>query len=254
MKVLSLIIALVMGALLTVILDDLPAWGDAQSPANAHVSAYYLENAYQQTHVPNVVTAVLADYRGFDTMFETGVVFVAVIGIMAILRREGVPKGAKSRKRPPHQPPDPAITGVATRFIVPFMQIFGLYVIAHGHYSPGGGFQGGVILGASVILMAMTGELKSALNRMSEDWFIIMVGLGFLIFAGVGLACMFYGGNFLDYSALAPLFSGTPQEAAITARYHAMLWVEIGVGFTVMSSMFAIYTYLASDGWMDRGL
>ena len=66
-----------MGALLTVILDDLPAWGDAQSPANAHVSAYYLENAYNQTHVPNVVTAVLADYRGFDTMFETGVVFVA---------------------------------------------------------------------------------------------------------------------------------------------------------------------------------
>ena len=136
MKVLSLIIALVMGALLTVILDDLPAWGDAQSPANAHVSAYYLENAYNQTHVPNVVTAVLADYRGFDTMFETGVVFVAVIGIMAILRREGgSKKGAKSRKRPPHQPPDPAITGVATRFIVPFMQIFGLYVIAHGHYS-----------------------------------------------------------------------------------------------------------------------
>ena len=81
-----------------------------------------------------------------------------------------------------------------------------------------------------------------------------MSGLGFLIFAGVGLACMFYGGNFLDYGALAPLFSGTPQEAAITARYHAMLWVEIGVGFTVMSSMFAIYTYLASDGWMDRGL
>ena len=244
-----------MGALLTVILDDLPAWGDAQSPANAHVSAYYLENAYNQTHVPNVVTAVLADYRGFDTMFETGVVFVAVIGIMAILRREGSPKkGAKSRKRPPHQPPDPAITGVATRFIVPFMQIFGLYVIAHGHYSPGGGFQGGVILGASIILMAMTGELKSALDRMSEDWFIIMVGLGFLIFAGVGLACMFYGGNFLDYSALAPLFSGTPQEAAIAARYHAMLWVEIGVGFTVMSSMFAIYSYLASDGWMDRGL
>merc|ERR1711991_920276 len=131
-----------MGALLTVILDDLPAWGDPNSPANAHVSAYYLENAYEQTHVPNVVTAVLADYRGFDTMFETGVVFVAVIGIMGILRREDAPNSSKkSVKRPPHQPPDPVITGVAARFMVPFMQIFGLYVIAHGHYSPGGGFQ-----------------------------------------------------------------------------------------------------------------
>ena len=254
MKTLSLIICLVMGVLLTAVLDDLPAWGDAKSPANAHVSAYFLENAYPQTHVPNVVTAVLADYRGFDTMFETGVVFVAVIGIMAILRRDSKDAREKHSSRPPHRPPDPAITGVATRFVVPFMQIFGLYVIAHGHYSPGGGFQGGVILGASIILMAMTGELKSALTRMTEDWFIIMVGLGFLIFAGVGLACMFYGGNFLDYSALAPLFSGPVEEAAIKARYHAMLWVEIGVGFTVMSSMFAIYSYLASDGWMDRGL
>ena len=58
----------------------------------------------------------------------------------------------------------------STRFVVPFMQIFGLYVIAHGHYSPGGGFQGGVILGASIILMAMTGE-RIALTRMTEDWF-----------------------------------------------------------------------------------
>ena len=66
-------------------LDDLPAWG-MLNLRNTHVSAYYLENAYNQTHVPNVVTAVLADYRGFDTMFETGVVF-AVIGIMAILRK-----------------------------------------------------------------------------------------------------------------------------------------------------------------------
>jgi multicomponent Na+:H+ antiporter subunit B len=65
---------------------------------------------------------------------------------------------------------------------------------------------------------------------------------------------MFFGGNFLDYSALAPLLGGDPKAAAIMARYHGMLWVEIGVAFTVMSSMFAIFAYLSSDGRMDRGL
>lgn len=254
MKTLALVISLLMGSILVVSLDDLPAWGDVNSPANSHVSAYYLDNTMQQTGVPNVVTSVLADYRGFDTMFETGVVFVAVIGIMAILRRDQRLENIEKVKRPPYYPPDPAITGVAARFIVPFMQIFGLYVLAHGHYSPGGGFQAGVILGASVILLAMTNGLNGALSRLTEDWFILLSGLGFLIFAGVGLACMFYGGNFLDYSALAPLIGGEPSVAAVKARYHAMLWVEIGVTFTVMSAMFAIYSYLASDGWMDRGL
>lgn len=254
MKVLALIISLIMGSILIVGLNDLPAWGDVEAPANAHVSSYYLQNTMEQTHVPNVVTAVLADYRGFDTMFETGVVFVAVIGIMAVLRRDPVSEDAGKVVRPPYSPPDPSITGVATRFIVPFMQIFGLYVLAHGHYSPGGGFQGGVILGASIILMAMTGGLKFALSKLTEDWFILLAGFGFLIYSGVGLACMFYGGNFLDYSALAPLIPGDLAHAQIMARYHGMLWVEIGVAFTVMSAMFAIYSYLSSDGWMDRGL
>jgi len=254
LKVLAFILTVIAGILLLSVLDDLPAWGDAQSPANSYVAAYYLENAMEQTHVPNVVTAVLADYRSFDTMFETGVVFVVVIGIMAILRRGSDSTVDRKTKRPPHAPPDAFILGVATRFIVPFMQMFALYVIAHGHHSPGGGFQGGVILGASVILLAMTGELKSALGKMTEKWFIILSALGFLIFAGVGLVCMFYGGNFLDYSALAPLLGGDPHTAAIMARYHAMLWVEIGVAFTVMSAMFAIFAYLSSDGWMDRGL
>jgi multicomponent Na+:H+ antiporter subunit B len=254
LKALSLLLALFVGFLLIGVLDDLPAWGDAKSPANSYVSAYYLKNSMEQTHVPNVVTAVLADYRGFDTMFETGVVFVAVIGIMAILRRDPKEEDSETGDRPPHAPPEGFILGVATRFIVPFMQMFALYVIAHGHHSPGGGFQGGVILGASLILMAMTGELESALDRMREKWFIVLVAGGFLLYAGVGLGCMFFGGNFLDYSALAPLLGGDPKAAAIMARYHGMLWVEIGVAFTVMSSMFAIFAYLSSDGRMDRGL
>ena len=256
MKYLAFILSLVTGILLLSVLDDLPGWGDASSPVNSYVSSYYLENSMKDTHVPNVVTTVLADYRSFDTMFETGVVFVAVIGIMAILRRSDS-MAVKDREEviPPYSPPDGFILRVATRMIVPFMQVFALYVIAHGHHSPGGGFQGGVILGASVILMALTGDLQEALKRLSEKWFIIFSAGGFFIFAAVGLLCLLYGGNFLDYSAYGPMIEGIFHgEPSIMARYHGMLWVEIGVGFTVMSAMFAIYSYLSSNGRLDRGL
>ena len=257
MKYLAFIITAITGLMLFSVLKDLPAWGDGSSPANSYVSSYYLENSMKDTHVPNVVTTVLADYRGFDTMFETGVVFVAVIGIMAILRRNNdeASGGTGDDQAPPYNPPDGFILREAARLIIPFMQMFALYVIAHGHHSPGGGFQGGVILGASLILIALTSDLKSALGKLCETKFIIFAAGGFGIFAGVGLLCLIYGGNFLDYSAYAPLIDGVFHgDPAIMARYHGMLWVEIGVGFTVMSAMFAIYSYLSSNGRLDRGL
>ena len=87
MKIFSGLIIVLVGALLLSAIEDFPKWGNPYAPANREVASYYLEHAYEETHVPNIVTAVLADYRAFDTMFETAVVFVAGIGIMTILRR-----------------------------------------------------------------------------------------------------------------------------------------------------------------------
>jgi multicomponent Na+:H+ antiporter subunit B len=250
LKTIAALISLAVGALLVTVISDLPDWGQVNSPANRHVSAYYLDHSLEHTKVPNVVTTVLADYRGFDTMFETGVVFVAVIGIMAILRKSRREQEA-AKPKAPYFPPDTLILPVASRLIVPFMQLFALYVVAHGHHSPGGGFQGGVILGASLILMAMTNDLPAALKLMGERTFVLLAALGFGIYSSIGLACLFLGGNFLDYSVLSAVL---PATDAIMARYHGMLGVEIGVALTVMSSMFAIYCYLSSDGRLDQGL
>ena len=118
----------------------MPFWGDANSPVNSVVSKYYVENAYKDTKVPNLVTAVLADYRSFDTMFETCVVFIAVLGIFMLLKKED--DEITSVTEEADQENDSLIIRVASRFMVPFIQLFGLYVVAHGHYSPGGGFQG----------------------------------------------------------------------------------------------------------------
>ena len=87
MKTLSLISTLIVGALLIYGTMDMPEWGDPNSPASTHVSPYYLRNNLEDTATPNVVTSVLADYRGYDTLGETTVIFTAGMGCILLLRK-----------------------------------------------------------------------------------------------------------------------------------------------------------------------
>lgn len=87
MKALALLATLVTGAILLLGTMDFAAWGDPNSPPNRHLSPYYIENAVRETHVPNLVTAVVADYRGYDTMFETVVIYCAGLVVVSVLRR-----------------------------------------------------------------------------------------------------------------------------------------------------------------------
>ena len=88
MKTLALFTTLITGAVLLYGTMDFPAFGDPQSPAATHLSAYFIENAVPETHVPNVVTAVLGDYRGYDTMFETVVIYCAGLAVVSVLRKK----------------------------------------------------------------------------------------------------------------------------------------------------------------------
>lgn len=136
------------------------------------------------------------------------------------------------------------------RFLVPFMQLFALYVIAHGHHSPGGGFQGGCILGASFILLCIAYDIKEAKRRMSEKVNLIFCSLGVIIFSGIGAVCLILGGNYLNYSRLNQLLPVNP----IDARSHGILGIEIGVGFAVMAAMISIFLNLASRGEHEEAL
>jgi multisubunit Na+/H+ antiporter MnhB subunit len=86
-KVLALVPVFVLGILLIYGAQEFPKWGDPNQPASVHVSPRYIEKTFEETDVPNMVTAVLADYRGYDTMFETAVIFTAGIAVMMLLRR-----------------------------------------------------------------------------------------------------------------------------------------------------------------------
>ncbi len=249
MKKTALIIIAVLGILLLRAAEDLPGWGDPQSPASVHLSDHYLENSYGETSVPNIVTAVLADYRGYDTMFETVVIFCAGITVLIVLRRTHRKKAKVVKPRPQRVGAD-IILQAAARLLVPPMQLFALYVVAHGHHSPGGGFQGGVILGASMILLALSYDLNTALTQFKEKAVLRFSAIGVLIYAGIGLGCLYLGRNFLAYAAWAETLGFTD----LAAHSHGMLGVEIGVAITVLCIMFSLYIDLASGGDLDEGL
>jgi multicomponent Na+:H+ antiporter subunit B len=135
------------------------------------------------------------------------------------------------------------------RLITPFIQLYGLYVIAHGHYSPGGGFQGGCILAASFILMVLAYDIKEVKKRMSEKLTTIFCSLGVIIYAGIGLLCVILGANFLDYGILHKILPADP----VHSRSLGILGVEIGVGFTVMAVMVSIFLNIASGGKHEEG-
>jgi len=257
---------------------DFPPWADPQSPASTHVSPHYIEKTMEETSVPNIVTAVLADYRGYDTMFETTVIFAAGVVCFFLLRTlkikpkeseqilyrhrpSGITIRIKGGAKPPpdlaeferidgHWTPHDLIIKTTCRLLIPFIQLFALYVIAHGHHSPGGGFQGGVILGASIILLAIAYDMRTALGRVQEKTQALLCTLGVLIYAGTGALCLLFGLNFLDYKALAAILHVDP----VMARSHGILIVEIGVGIAVMAAMIWIYNNIASAGKYDEGL
>ncbi len=276
MKVTGLILFILLGGLLFYGALDFPGWGDPASPASSRVSVYYIEQSMAQTSVPNMVTAVLADYRGYDTMFETIVIFTAGIGCLFLLRSfkpvapesrlyRHIPTGItlrieKGGKLPRDSDifeqidsvwvPHDLVIRTTCRLVIPFIQLFAFYVIAHGHHSPGGGFQGGVILGASMVLFAIGFDLRSAIQQMGEKFLAFLSALGVFIYAGIGGLSLFFKANYLDYSTLAPVLGTDP----VSARSHGILIVEIGVGMAVMAVMIMLYYTLSSAGKHDEGL
>ncbi len=276
MKAIGFITVLLTGSLLIFGTLNFPFWGDPTTPASTYLSSYYIEKAMEDTSVPNIVTAVLADYRGYDTMFETTVIFAAGLACFFLLRKfeskdskstlyrhistgivikvedeSKIPKNHESFEQMDSQwTPKDLIVKTTCRLVIPSIQLFAFYVIAHGHYSPGGGFQGGVILGASIILFAISHDLRTTLARLGEKASALLASTGVLIYAGTGILCLILGGAFLDYSALASILGTDP----ITARSHGILIVEIGVGLAVMMVMVWLYYNISSAGKHDEGL
>ncbi len=131
-----------------------------------------------------------------------------------------------------------------SRLLIPFMQTYSLYVFAHGHGSPGGGFQGGCIMAAAFVLMVIAYDLNEVKRRFREKALLIFCCLGVFIFAGTGWLCLVLGSNFLDYGFLSKVLPTDP----VKARYYGIAMVELGVQIAVMSVMVSIFLDLLTRG------
>jgi len=133
------------------------------------------------------------------------------------------------------------IVKTTCRVLAPFIQIYALYVVIHGHYSPGGGFQGGVILGASFILLVIAYGLEEARRHFTLKLLTRVASLGLLLYSGIGVLTLLMGGNFLDYGKLPLYFLPVPDIRAM-----GILGIEIGVGIGVMAILTLIFLTIAS--------
>ena len=134
------------------------------------------------------------------------------------------------------------VVRVVSKFLIPFILLFGLYVQFHGDFGPGGGFQAGVIFAAGFVLYALVYGLDNARRIIPERYIRMGVALGVLIFAGTGVVGLLLGGNFLDYSVLA--------EDSPHGQHIGIFVVEFGVGVTVASVMVLIFFTFAGRGHM----
>ncbi len=129
---------------------------------------------------------------------------------------------------------------VVAKLLIPYILLFALYVQFHGDYGPGGGFQAGVIFGAAFVLYGLIFGLERAKQAAPPRMIEILVSLGVLLYAGVGIASMFKGGNFLDYSVL--------EHDPLAGQHLGILVIELGVGITVTAAMITLYFYFAGRG------
>ena len=214
-----------------------PTFGDPDAPIQQHVAPWYLEMTREAIDIPNVVTAVLGSFRGYDTLGEVFVVFTAGIGVLFLLgaRSSKSTHGLAVKTRGLRHYQIPRIVG---RLVIPFIVLFALYVQFHGEYSPGGGFQAGAIFAAAVILYALLEGEKRALRALPPDLLRWLVASGALLYGGVGVATMLLGGNFLDYSVLA--------ENPVSGQQIGLLLIEMGVGITVTGVLLSIFHAFAA--------
>ena len=128
---------------------------------------------------------------------------------------------------------------VITKLLVGPIMLFAFYVQFHGDYSPGGGFQAGVIMAVGIIIYGIVFDMEHA-KKVLPPWFVHkMLAFGVLLYTFTGVISFFRGQNFLDYSALSP-------HSPTHGQHYGILIIELGVGITVSGVMIAIFYAFAS--------
>lgn len=235
----ALIVALLIaaGAPLMFAMSQLPPHGSPETPPYTHVSPYYLEHGAEEAGAENIVTAVIINYRSFDTEHEVIVIFTAMVAVLAVLLLD-----SPGRQRTAQASSQPVPVSTVVRFVVrvlaPFIALFAIYVILNGHITPGGGFQGGTIIGALVIALSLVMSREDAdalLPRKAEH---VLQAAAPIAFFAMGLAGVFAWGEYLYF----------PRNEELRWLTTLMLVViEIGIGVGGACVLIRIFRAMRAD-------
>lgn len=245
-KIASVVCCLALILILLTAVSYLPPVGAADNPANNEVAAKYIEDGLQDTGAVNIVTGMILDYRAFDTFGESNVLFIATCTVLILLRsdrkKDRKQEEADQKREQHYEPKDDSILQRVTFLLFPLIVIFGIYVILNGHISPGGGFSGGAIIGAGLILYANAFGFEK-LNRFFTEKTYKWVSFVSLAFYCLAKSYSFFtGANHLE--------SGIPLgEAGAILSSGLILPLNICVGLVVACTMYAFYTLFRKGGF-----
>ena len=224
----------------------LPTFGHAENPVNNEVPQRYIENGLQETGAVNIVTGMILDYRAFDTLGESHVLFIATCTVLILLRidkKKGKDSIAEREANDRiYEPKNDVILQTVARILVPPIIIFGIYVILCGHLGPGGGFSGGAVIGAGLILYL------NAFGYAKTERFFTAKTYKWMSFGA--LACYALAKSYSFYTGANEIHSviplGTPGAILSSGL---ILILNICVGIVVAGTMYTFYVMFRKGGY-----
>ncbi|MCQ2539904.1 MAG: hypothetical protein MJ114_05580 [Acetatifactor sp.] len=228
--------------LLLIGVSYLPTYGKAENPVNNEVAERYIEKGLQETGAVNIVTGMILDYRAFDTLGESHVLFIATCTVLILLRLDEEDQKKKfTADDRSHEPKNDVILQTVARILVPPIFIFGIYIILAGHLGPGGGFSGGAVIGAGLILY-----LNAFGFAKTEKFFTAKT---YKIMSFCALACYSVAKSYSFYTGANHIHSiiplGTPGAILSSGL---ILILNICVGVVVAGTMYTFYCMFRKGG------
>ena len=223
--------------------SHLPPFGAADNPVNNEVPRRYIENGLQETGAVNIVTGMILDYRAFDTLGESSVLFTAAMVVLFLLRKDKdsarYSQLAQTMDQNPHsdtyyEPKNDIILQKTATILVPIVLLLGVYVVLNGHLSPGGGFSGGAIMGAGLILYVTAFGFDRMRRFFTYKTYQRVVLAALLTYALSKCYSFYTGANHIE--SVIPL--GTPGAILSSGL---ILVLNICVGFIVACTMYCFY-------------